>query len=610
MSDMSAQESPAEAAARPALADCDMVMKGGITSGVVYPRAAVQLSRRYRFRRLGGASAGGIAAALVAAAEHGRATGGFAKLDAVPSELASHLSTLFQPSPATAPAYALLMRLVDKEHSWSWRVLGAIGTVAGRTWPVIVIAFFAAAAVAVGIDTLARGWPGWGDVSALFGLWSPVLLVVALLAGVVWLALRTLEVLPANGFGLCDGHTRSLHGHPPLTDWMVSTLDDLAGIAPTDPPLTFGHLWGARAVEDYVRAVGDKSEGELMQRTRREIRRHRAIDVEVMTTNVTLRRPYRFPFETRIFWYCEDCWRRYFPERIIVHLRQCSTEVHDRQTEDPASGGQRAISTRCPEHGKPVRTLPRAPDMPVVVAARLSLSFPGLVSAIPLYVIDWGRVAEHRQLIRVWFSDGGIASNFPMHLFDSWWPQRPTFGINLQPLTVEHGPELVRKPRGALPRSHPIDGAFAFASGMVRTMQNWVDTTQLTMPGYRDRVVEIRHRETEGGINLNMPDDMVRDLADRGAAAAMLLDDFNLPDHQRTRVETSLAGIDGALAGMLEASATPGLGQVLAAMTPADRRAVCDNILQLARGLRAGGHAADRGDVPSPQPDLRFVPRQ
>src|SRR5439155_1651064 len=45
--------------------DCDVVMKGGITSGVVYPGAVLELAKRYRFRSIGGASAGGIAAAVV-----------------------------------------------------------------------------------------------------------------------------------------------------------------------------------------------------------------------------------------------------------------------------------------------------------------------------------------------------------------------------------------------------------------------------------------------------------------------------------------------------------------------------------------------------------------
>ena len=59
---------------------CDIVMKGGITSGVVYPRAVCELARTYRFKNVGGTSAGAIAAAATAAAEHGRDHQGFDKL--------------------------------------------------------------------------------------------------------------------------------------------------------------------------------------------------------------------------------------------------------------------------------------------------------------------------------------------------------------------------------------------------------------------------------------------------------------------------------------------------------------------------------------------------
>jgi len=46
---------------------CDIVMKGGITSGVVYPGAIISLAKRYRFRSIGGTSAGAIAAAIAPA---------------------------------------------------------------------------------------------------------------------------------------------------------------------------------------------------------------------------------------------------------------------------------------------------------------------------------------------------------------------------------------------------------------------------------------------------------------------------------------------------------------------------------------------------------------
>ena len=42
---------------------CDLVMKGGITSGVVYPNAVLASARDFRFKNIGGTSAGAIARA-------------------------------------------------------------------------------------------------------------------------------------------------------------------------------------------------------------------------------------------------------------------------------------------------------------------------------------------------------------------------------------------------------------------------------------------------------------------------------------------------------------------------------------------------------------------
>ena len=47
--------------------ECDLVMRGGITSGIVYPRAIAKLAETYTFRSIGGTSAGAIAAAATAA---------------------------------------------------------------------------------------------------------------------------------------------------------------------------------------------------------------------------------------------------------------------------------------------------------------------------------------------------------------------------------------------------------------------------------------------------------------------------------------------------------------------------------------------------------------
>ena len=55
----------------------------------------------------------------------------------------------------------------------------------------------------------------------------------------------------------------------------------------------------------------------------------------------------------------------------------------------------------------------------------MSLSFPGLLSAVPLYRVDY-RIDRNQESdndtrvgTKVWFSDGGICSNFPLSFFDS-----------------------------------------------------------------------------------------------------------------------------------------------------------------------------------------------
>lgn len=92
---------------------CDIVMKGGITSGVVYPKAIAKLSKHFTFKNVGGTSAGAIAAAATAAAEYRRVrTGsekGFEILEGRGDELSkvsgktnrTMLSSLFVPNPST-----------------------------------------------------------------------------------------------------------------------------------------------------------------------------------------------------------------------------------------------------------------------------------------------------------------------------------------------------------------------------------------------------------------------------------------------------------------------------------------------------------------------------
>lgn len=588
--------------------ECDIVMKGGITSGVVYPLAAKHLSEKYRFRRIGGASAGAIAAVFVAAAEYGRSGGGFNQLGELPAELGRELEFLFQPSPATKDAYDALVVVVGPKTSALKKLVRVLRSVLRparrRTVALFVMVTGLGALVAVGVESL-RGWPpDWARVVQMVVPWAMVAAIATLVASVLKVGRSSLAALEGNGFGLCDGHTSSVPGHAPLTDWMTDKVQVLSGL--TSDLLTFGDLWGQEAVDRYDELVKvGKGVLDLTPLEQRELREKRIIDLEVMTTNLTLRRPYRFPFEPRVFFFCEDCFLTYFPVTVVAHMVAKSETVPDGGTT------KTPIEMLCPLHrSSRVRYFPRPPDIPVVVAARLSLSFPGLISAVPLCYADYGRAEEHRRLITVWFSDGGIASNFPVHLFDTVWPSRPTFAINLQPLTEEHGPQLTYLAALNGPRSHSITSMVGFVQSILDTMQNWVDTTQLVLPAYRKRVAELRLADHEGGMNLTMPEPVITEISRRGADAAAHLDSFDLVDHQEKRFKTSMAMIDLLLTD-LGASAAAGFTGVIDGTTPHDRVQAARDLLGLAADWEGKEHPATvKGDLPKPLPDLRMMPRQ
>src|SRR6476469_3810521 len=115
--------------------ECDVVMKGGITSGVVYPRAIARLAAHYRLRSIGGASAGAIAAAAAAAAEYGRASGGFDVLEQLPHDITAptamggaRLFRLFQPTRGAARLCAVATSAMG--HSGAARALAPLWAIA------------------------------------------------------------------------------------------------------------------------------------------------------------------------------------------------------------------------------------------------------------------------------------------------------------------------------------------------------------------------------------------------------------------------------------------------------------------------------------------------
>jgi hypothetical protein len=218
--------------------------------------------------------------------------------------------------------------------------------------------------------------------------------------------------------------------------------------------------------------------------------------------------------------------------------------------------------------GEELIPLPRMADFPVIVAARMSLSYPGLIAAIPLHTVDYSLKenqikASKGEAVKAeicWFSDGGISSNFPIHLFDSPLPRWPTFGINLKPPHVEHQKEednvwLPDKNSAGLQEQWSrfdsgtsINKTLGFSFAIINVLQNWRDNMQMTAPGYRDRIVHISLGANEGGLNLNMDKTMIDLLTARGRRAGeVLLNDFNFDNHAWIRYRSTMASLEAFL---------------------------------------------------------------
>jgi len=536
---------------------CDVVMKGGITSGMVYPLAICEMARVYRLTSIGGTSVGAVAAAGAAAAEFGRQSGGFARLAELPGWLGSdaNLRSLFQPQPVTRPLFAVLM---------SW----LSGSTRGRLPRVIgaALASFAPAAALGALPGLVLGlllWldPGGGPLK-LAGFAAAALL--ALLGTAIGLAVALFvdggRRIVANRFGLVSGMPSSPEAPPAMTPWLSGVIEDLAGNG-RGGPLTFGDLG------------------------------RQGIDLVMMTTDLTHRRAQRLPLSDRSYFFDPDEWRSLFPGEVVDWLVAHPPPLDESDPE----GTQRVRAAMHPR-----LPLPDAVDLPVIVAARMSLSFPLLISAVPLWAFD--RTLKRNNLAlqdqppsgavplpeRCWFSDGGISSNFPVHFFDAAIPTRPTFAIDLDgfhpdfPKAADEAQNVYlpdsnfsgllenwhRFPSGPPNARHLV----AFSEGIVRTMQNRVDSTLARQPGYRDRIVHVHTDRGEGGMNLTMPPSVLDALTKRGQAAGRLLvarfaqtpgtvRGMSWDNHRWVRYRASMAALAELLrsfAGAWRAEPTPG----------------------------------------------------
>jgi predicted acylesterase/phospholipase RssA len=538
---------------------CDIVMKGGITSGVVYPSAISRLAEKYQLRNIGGASAGAIAAAGAAAAEYRRQTAapadrmkGFNRLKALAEELGakehgapqSRLFQLFLPSTEAKPLFELLAKMLNKSSAVTRAVSGlialallfpgsaAVGLAVGAVCISVVLrsvgAFPFMVPSAPGVDVL--------NLASLvlcgaFVLISTISLVFLLCSfRVISLFFK---VMSSQNFGLCKGMrgTDQVANSPALTEWLYELFQDLSGKTHSQP-LTFGDLANTR-----FEGPGD----------------HVGISLRMMTTCLTVGRPYSLPFDESVTFYFDPIeLRDYFPDEVVDWMVQTAVKPKVSVEEIGLENHESSTSQQEQEVAIPANLmqLPNADDLPVIFGVRMSLSFPILLSALPLHrirlvkkppTVPNGVGRWEKRMERVLFTDGGVCSNLPVHMFDAPLPNWPTFAINLRSdlqAWEKESDRAVRPKRGQGFHGdfYPIveDSSFrsvlSFFAAIVSTMQNWRDVLGRSAPGSRDRVVTVRHTESEGGLNLNMELAAIGRMAKSGTLAAdLLIRDFR-PD--------------------------------------------------------------------------------
>jgi hypothetical protein len=322
------------------VAACDIIMKGGITSGVVYPLAIVELAKHYRFSSVGGTSAGAIAAAVTAAAEYARNVPGrgFLRLTRLPTEAGEILFRLFQPTRTVAPLFQIFVAAFRAKSTAGKIFRMSLAALWGFLWWASLFSLGGAIVALIAWMYASPGFMAFGLLLALVG---------AVMGIAVGLKRTVTTSLQENNFGVCSGIRQpGFHG-PGFTDWLADLIDETAGRDPVkDDPLTFGDL----------ASPGDNRP---------------SIDLRMMTTNLMLGRPHTLPFYDAVYHFKREDFEKIFPARIMRYLLARSERFL------PEAG----------EQGEYYK-FPSAENLPVVVAARMSLSFPFLICAVPLYAHD------------------------------------------------------------------------------------------------------------------------------------------------------------------------------------------------------------------------------
>ena len=175
-----------------------------------------------------------------------------------------------------------------------------------------------------------------------------------------------------------------------------------------------------------------------------------------------------------------------------------------------------------------------------------------------------------------------------------------------------------------------------FLGAIANAAQNWMDNMQLAIPGYRDRVVHVSLRETEGGTNLNMPSHVIEELAERGRHAGRMLvarfgsaathEDLAWDRHRWVRLRSTMAALEETLTELCDVyrSSSPGdrsyrelvteAGGATRTGYPWKNQDQCrfalealDDLCQLVTPWGDPPQSFQEG-APRPQPDMRLRP--
>lgn len=508
------------------LLSCDLIMKGGTTSGTVYPGAVKEIMKKYHLVNIGGTSAGAIAAAAAAAAEVGRDSGSLDHLDKIPNDFKEGgLLSLFQPRKECRFLFKIFEAWLDSKKAEGERFSSKLTKLWIKEYWLISLLLF-------GVVFLGGlGFVGLSKFSTAFQILGyfliVVLIVLAAIGWVIFSIFKTLNVGKTqfssnHGFGLCPGANQSNSEQQAFTNWFSQHLRKLAGLSEIGRPLTFGDL----------KRPPNQSELE-------------PINLLILTTSLTEGKMVTLPLEEpnpkgHRYLFREDDWRGKLPDDDLDWMIRSASPV---LTKD--------VGENIGSH--PVRDggfyyLPERDKLPIILAVRMSLSFPFLFTTTKLYLHNKGD-----ELVKeIEFSDGGITSNFPIHFFDNVWPRRPTFAITLTRTDCGHennlAPRFLKDSRVCSAKR--IEDVGGFVMALLTTMQEWTDNQQSELRSATQRIVQIPLTEEEGGLNLMMEAPVIKRLTIRGEEAGQVFADFDWNQHRWTRYVSSIISFAEATIAM------------------------------------------------------------